>query len=98
MSQHVFRTIDRNDLPVIVTLGYDRPLDYVFCTVIREGEEGSPIYTNLDDENAGTHLQEVGYYRGVLEDFGLDVPERMFIEVKSDQMNRIGNRVVDHNR
>jgi hypothetical protein len=96
MSQHVFRTTDSVGQPVTITLGYDRPLDYVFCTVFRDGEEDTPLYTNLDDEDAGTHLQEVSYYRSVLEGFGIDVPETMFAEVESDQANVVGNRFVDH--
>lgn len=98
MSQHVFRTTDRVGQLVTVTLGYDRPLDYVFCTVFREGEEDAPLYTNLDDEDAGTHLQEVSYYRSVLEGLGIDVPETMFEEVESDQANVVGNRFVDHTK
>jgi hypothetical protein len=92
----MFRTVDRNDIAVTVTLGYDRPLNYVFCTVFRADEEDSPVYTNLDDDNAGTQLQEVDYYRSVLEDLGIEVPEQMLIEVASDQTNREGNRFVDH--
>lgn len=98
MSQHVFRTLDRDGHRVAVTLGYDRPLDYVFCTVIRDGEEDSPVYTNLDDEDAGTHLQQVGYYRSALENLGIEVPEKMFTEVESDQANVVGNRFVDHTK
>jgi hypothetical protein len=98
MSQHVFRTTDRVGQPVTVTVGYDRPLDYVFCTVFHDGEEDAPFYTNLDDEYAGTRLQEVNYYRSVLESLGIEVPETMFAEVESDQANVVGNRFVDHTK
>jgi hypothetical protein len=92
----MFCTLDRDGHRVAVTLGYDRPLDFVFCTIIRDGEEDSPVYTNLDDDDAGTHLQDVDYYRSVLEGLGILVPEKMFAEVESDQANAVGNRVVDH--
>lgn len=94
MSQHTYRTRTSNKKKVIVTLGYDRPLDFVFCSVLDEHE--SVIYSNLDDDNAGTELQDVDYYRSVLLDLGIRVPEEIFGEVKSDQLLRVGNRAVDH--
>ena len=94
MSQHVFRTVDGNGIAVTVTLGYDRPLDFVFCTVM--DAHGEPIYTNLDDDDAGTHQQDILYYRPILTRLGIEVPEVMFAEVESDQTNVVGNRVVDH--
>jgi hypothetical protein len=96
MSQHVFRTVDLNGNAVRVTLGYDRPLDFVFCFVDDGREEA--IYTNLDDDDAGTHQQDVNYYRPVLARLGIDLPEEMFREVQSDQRNVVGNRFVDHTR
>ncbi|WP_158790025.1 hypothetical protein [Granulicella sp. L60] len=94
MSRHLFRTIDSNRVAVTVTLGYDRPLDFVFCTVMDHRDE--PIYTNLDDDDAGTHQQDISYYRPILTRLGIEVPEAMFTEAESDQANVVGNRVVDH--
>ena len=37
MSQHRYSTKSKDGKEVMVTLGYDRPLDYVFCTVTQEG-------------------------------------------------------------
>ena len=39
MSQHIFEATDAQGEPVIVTMGYDRPLNYVFCTVIAPNDE-----------------------------------------------------------
>lgn len=94
MSQHVFRTCDHEKRKVTVTLGYDRPLNYVFCTVFSDDEE--IVYSNLDDDRAGTDQQDVEYFRGVLKALGIEVPELMFREVADDQANRIGNRIVFH--
>jgi hypothetical protein len=94
MSRHIFRTTDSNGAAVTVTLGYDRPLDFVFCTVMDDREE--PIYSNLDDDDAGTHQQDIVYYRPILTRLGIEVPEAMFVEVESDQANVVGNRVVEH--
>jgi hypothetical protein len=94
VSQHIFRTVDGSGVAVTVTLGYDRPLDFVFCTVM--DPHGEPIYTNLDDEDAGTHQQDILYYRPILNRLRIEIPEAMFAEVESDQANIVGNRVVDH--
>lgn len=98
MSQHRHSTKSKDGKQVIVTLGYDRPLDYVFCTVMQEGAgttEGEDIlYSNLSDDEAGTDLQDVDFYRSVLDELGVSVPDSMFTEVKIDQLDRIGNRTV----
>jgi hypothetical protein len=88
MSQHIYESDNAR-----VVLGYDRPLDYVFCTVERGGEV---IYSNLSDADAGTEQQDVRYYRSVLDRLGVTVPEEMFATVESDQRAKVGNRVVYH--
>ena len=95
MSQHIFDTTDSQGNEVTVTMGYDRPLNFVFCTVMTRDDD--VIYSNLDDDDAGTHQQEVNYYRSVLEALGVQVPESVFREVAVDQLRRVGNRVVTHN-
>ena len=94
MSQHIFKTNNSEGVRVNVTMGYDRPLDYVFCTVMTTG--GEVIYSNLDDDHAGTDQQEVDYYRPVLKRLGVRVPEFLFREVVLDQLGRVGNRVVTY--
>jgi hypothetical protein len=93
MSQHIFTTTTSGGENVTVTMGYDRPLDFVFCTVVADGDI---VYSNLDDPGAGTHQQDVEYYRPVLQQFGIDAPESLFKEVQEDQTHRVGNRVVLH--
>ena len=90
MSQHTFQTT----LDVQVTLGYDRPLDYVFCTITSPC--GEILYSNLSDEEAGTACRDVEYFREKLAKFGISVPESMFAEVGNDQRNRVGHRTVEH--
>ena len=100
MSQHRYSTKSKDGKQVIVTLGYDRLLDYVFCTVIQESEgtneEEEVLYSDLSDNEAGTDLQDVDYFRGVLNELGISVPDALFTEVKSDQFYRVGNRTVFH--
>jgi hypothetical protein len=88
MSQHIYKSGD-----AVVLMGYDRPLNMVFCTVEIRGEVA---YTNLDDEEAGTDCQAVDYYRVPLTALGIKVPEEMFKGVKMDQAMRIGNKVVEY--
>jgi len=93
MSRHYCDTT-MDGQAVRVVLGYDRPLDYVFCTV--HGEDGKIVYSNLDDEGAGTHQQDVEYFRNVLTKLQIDVPVSMFIEVAKDQLGCVGNRIEQH--
>ena len=97
MSQHKHRTTTTDGKSVTVTLGYDRPLDYVFCTVMQNGskdEEGDVLYSNLSDDEAGTDLQDVDYYRPIVLGLGISIPDAIFTEVKIDQLERTGNRSV----
>lgn len=52
MSQHRFSGTDKNGISILVTMGYDRPLDYVFMTV--EARNGFVLYSNLADPVART--------------------------------------------
>ena len=92
MSQHIYRTAARGG-SVSVTLGYDRPLDYVFCTVI-DDDDGEVLYSNLDDSKAGLVQQEVAYYRAVLARLGISAPEAMYTAVREGQLTRRGNKLV----
>ncbi len=98
MSQHKHSTIGQDGRKVVVTLGYDRPLDYVFCTVMQNAEglaDGEEVlYSNFGDDKAGTDLQDVDYFRPILAALGVRVPEGMFTEVQLDQLQRVGNRTV----
>lgn len=85
MSQHIFKQGSTE-----VRLGYDRPLNYVFCYVEIDGEIA---YSNLSDDRAGTRCQDVDYYRDILNHLHLEVPEEMFTVIKEDQKNRVGNKV-----
>jgi hypothetical protein len=94
MSQHFFETTTANGIEVTVNLGYDRPLDYVFMLI--EDPKGEMLYSNLTDPHAGTEQRKVGYYRPILESFGIKLPEGFFRDVEQDQIDRVGNRDVFH--
>ena len=92
MSQHILKTTDAKGASVQVRIGYDRPLDYIHCTVT--DQDGEISYSNLGDVEALTEVQDVDYYRPILADLGITVPEAIFDEVSNDQAGRVGNRVV----
>jgi hypothetical protein len=94
VSQHVCNAT-HDDLTVTVTLGYDRPLCYVFMTV-SDGDDENPIYSNLNDPDAGVECQDVDYFRRVLHALGIVVPECLFTETVRDQVGNVGNREVVH--
>lgn len=98
MSQHICNTTYQQR-PVRVTIGYDRPLNYIHMIVMRTDaseDEDDFVYNNLDDDDAGTDCQDVDYFRRILESLAIVVPESMFAETLRDQTARIGNRVVTH--
>ena len=78
MPQHIFKTIQAcaDGGRVTVTMGYDRPLDYVFLLV--EDHESDILYSNLGDPHAGTEQRSVDYYRPILKGLGITLPESMF--------------------
>ncbi len=96
MSQPRHRTTTQGGESVLVTIGYDRPLDYVFCTVMQEAEDGDILYSNLNDDSAGIALQDVDYFRPILRGLGIEVPDAMFTEVKIDQLEKTGSKFILH--
>jgi hypothetical protein len=96
MSRHNIETVNSAGATALVTIGYDRMLDYLHCLV--EDSAHEILYSNLTDENAGTSPQDVRYYEGVLESLGIELPEVIYEQVESDQLQRVGNRVVVYNR
>jgi hypothetical protein len=95
MSLHICSATNTHGGKVVVRMGYDRPLEYIFCTVL--SENGEVLYSNLSDANAGTEQQDVEYYRPILKKLGIAVPEEMFSAITADQLQRVGNKVVHHN-
>lgn len=86
MSQHIY-----TDGDIEVRIGYDRPLDYVFCIIYRGPD--NCLYSNLLDPQASTIKQDINYFRPILKRHGIVLPEKMFEEVQHDQNMRVGNRV-----
>ncbi|QRI92964.1 hypothetical protein JQN63_14225 [Delftia lacustris] len=101
MSQHIFETV-HNGHAITILMGWDRPLQYFFL-VIEGPDEAFPdvhpdpkepgyAYSNwYEPDPFGNSLE---HYRQVLVRYGVSVPDRMFMEVRQDCANCVGNRVV----
>ena len=95
MSQHFFNTTYQ-EKPVIVLIGYDRPMQGFFMVIDYSSgdEEEGYIYSNLFEEE--THPNDLGNYQVKLEELGIRITDEMFKELEFDQINRIGNKTVRH--
>lgn len=100
MSRHYFETV-HNGFPVTVVLGWDRPLRYFFMVIEKSPqlidgatkvEDEEFLYSNLDENDPFS--RGLDYYREVLHQFQIDVPESMFFEVQRDCDEHVGNRIV----
>ncbi len=102
MSQHYYSTFYQ-EKPILITMGWDRPLGYFFMTIEDEekksrGEEDYLIYSNLDEEEDRMAYQpSLHHYQGVLKKLGIDLPAYILDEVYDDALENIGNKTVWHN-
>ena len=107
MSLHKFTTQLRN-IELVVTMGWDRPLQGFFMTIIQtnlepapvgeENEEDDEIYLFNNLEQHVSHPKGIEAYLFELEHRGIEVPEKMINEVLADGMHNVGNKIVEHTR
>lgn len=99
MSQHHYQTRNAQGSPVYVLAGWDCPLGHFFLNVEHANagdDDEEMIYSNLDDAQGGlAHRESFAYYRKVLADLGIDVPEAMIEAIEQDKIHQVGNRVED---
>ncbi|WP_258030010.1 hypothetical protein [Pectobacterium odoriferum] len=102
MSRHYFTTSHKG-LPTTLYLGWDRPMQNFFLVIEKPEEQIEEdtcdehdiyLYNNLQERDPFGH--GLDYYRAVLLNFQITVPESMFTEVLHDAENNVGNRVVIH--
>ncbi len=99
MSRHYFGAFHKGS-PITVVLGWDRPMDYFFLVIEEETNSANNpmafdlLYSNLQESDPFNH--DLDYYREVLHNFQIGVPESMFIEVERDRERNTGNRVITH--
>jgi hypothetical protein len=80
-------------------MGWHRPLQYVFCSVVKEtpedsGEEDEVFYEDLDDPEPFGR-EDVNYYRPILKRLGVTVPEAMLRAIEEDRRRNEGDKVVN---
>jgi len=106
MSLHRYTTT-QGDKKVVVTLGWDRPLQGFFMTIVESASKSSTVVTHDDQEDDETFLfnsleqqnpypKEINGYLAELEHHGVELPEQMVDEVLSDGMKNVGNKYVEH--
>ncbi|ELI8126401.1 hypothetical protein ACRRQX_000237 [Yersinia enterocolitica] len=102
MSQHYFDASHKG-FPIIVVLGWDRPMQYFFMTIEKPAgliddamlvEDDHFLYSNLHETDPFGH--DLDYYREVLRFFQIIVPESLFREAQSDAERNVGNRLTRH--
>jgi hypothetical protein len=96
MSRHHVRTA-MGGAPVLVAIGYDRPLDEFFVQLWPD-EPGAnadePLYSSLDEPAAD--WRDIATVARKLADLGVQVPHSMIDAVAADGVQRAGNRIVEH--
>ena len=102
MSQHSFNTTLQGR-PVVVVVGYDRPLRGFFCFVEKcdaAADDGNEfVYSNLNDLKLASCYglsKSLDYFKGVLQELSLQVPASMFEQSELDMLGNVGNRCVSH--
>jgi hypothetical protein len=96
MSRHHVRTA-LEEAPVLVVMGYDRPLDEFFVQLWPDGpgaDADEPLYSSLDEP--GADWRDIATVVCKLADLGVQVPRSMIDAVAADGVERAGNRIVEH--
>lgn len=96
MSRHHLRTA-RDAGPVLVVMGYDRPLNEFFLQLWDDGPEAEadePAYSSLDEPAAD--WRDIATVVQRLEELDVAVPRSMIDAVVADSVHRAGNRIVEH--
>jgi len=107
MSLHKYTTQPRN-IELVVTMGWDRPLQGFFMNIIQTNlepassgektEEDEEVFLFNNLEQQVSHPKGIEAYLFELEHRGIEVPEQMINEVLADGMHNVGNKIVEHTR
>ena len=96
MSRHHLRTV-RGTSPLLVVMGYDRPLNEFFLQLWDDGleaEADEPAYSSLDEPAAD--WRDIATVVRRLEELDVQVPRSMIDAVVADGIHRTGNWIVEH--
>lgn len=108
MSQHYFKTIDKDGSPIAILMGWDRPLNHLFLIVERTMPDGyvpseaaaremedSILYSSMNEPEP--FFLSLDDLRGRLSELGLEAPASVYEQIEIDRSTRAGNRIVYHN-
>lgn len=97
MSQHIFET-EYNGRGVKIIMGWDRPLQGYFMMIekknLKEEDENPYIFNNLEIKNS--HPITLQPFLNVLDELGIEIPDKMIGEVEADGIFNVGNKMVFH--
>ena len=97
MSQHVYKTM-LNGQNIEILAGWDRPLHGFFLVIENidhsDKTDEPYLFSNLDMTES--HPKSFDYFRNVLEQFGIRVPQEMIDEIIRDGAVNKGNKRVIH--
>lgn len=96
MSRHHLRTA-RGTSPLLVVMGYDRPLNEFFLQLwddAPDAEADEPAYSSMDEPAAD--WRDIATLVRRLEELDIPVPRSMIDAVVADGVQRAGNRIVEH--
>ena len=91
MSLHTFEqtsTIDGDTYSV--KMGWDKPLQRLYCMIFVLPELDESIYSNLYDNHPN---QTVWYFEKLVSEYGLTVPEGLLLEILQDERDKVVNKV-----
>ena len=90
MSRHIFHS-RQGGKSIEVALGCNPPSDSCFLTV---GEDGETVYSVFEEADAFN--KPLSYFRSILDELQVKVPESMSIEVEIDKRTKNGQRMMLH--
>jgi hypothetical protein len=96
MSRHHLRTVVAA-VPMVVVMGYDRPLDEYFLQLWADGpgaDADEPTYSSLDEPAA--NWRDIDTVIRKLGALGVRVPGSMIDAIVTDAVSQAGNRIVEH--
>jgi hypothetical protein len=98
MSNHICKAVSKGT-NVIVTIGWDRPLQGFFMDVKLEKPklgEYEYLYSSIDDDKVQFMPSTLDPFLLTLAKLGVAVPNEMLQAVLADQENNVGNKVVNY--
>jgi len=109
MSQHYFNATTSDGMPVVVLTGWDRPLSGFFLVISHantmsmndqelysNGLTDGYLFSNLDYDGEA-HPKDFDAFTGILNSYGITLPQPMLDDLLLDKEFNAGNKMVEWN-